>query len=328
MNNLLKKIVLRVICAFIFFGLFATSGKAELVDRIVAIVNDDIISLSELNEMFEPYAENIKSRGLSSEEERAALFKVREDILSHLIDQKLTDQETKRFGISVKEKEIDKTIERIKESNFYTDEDLRKGLARQNLTMEEYRERIREQILRSKLVNMEIRSRIVITKEDIKSYYDSHSEIYQGEKKYHLRHILLEIPSLADETGKLEIKEKADAMLEKIKTGEPFENMARKYSQSSAAAKGGDLGMFGHDVLSPQLRETLKGMKAGEVTPVLDTDLGYQIFLVQEIRDARAKSLEEASPEIQEKLYKEIVDKKFQSWLESLRKRSHIKIIR
>jgi peptidyl-prolyl cis-trans isomerase SurA len=104
--------------------------------------------------------------------------------------------------------------------------------------------------------------------------------------------------------------------------------MAGEYSESPSAKDGGDLGLFKIDELSQQLQKIVKGMKAGEFTSVIDTEQGYQIFFVQDVIRSPGKSLEEASPEIQEKLYYEIVNKKYQTWLTELRKRSYIKIIR
>jgi peptidyl-prolyl cis-trans isomerase SurA len=103
--------------------------------------------------------------------------------------------------------------------------------------------------------------------------------------------------------------------------------MARNYSESSTAPEGGDLGLFELDSLSPQLQKTIKGMKPGEVTPVLETDQGYQIFFLQEILKTPGKSLKDVSPEIQRILYEENADKKYQEWIEGLRKQSTIKII-
>ena len=256
---------------------------AEVVDRIVAVVNDDIITLFELNRSFEPYAEKVRALGYQIDKERKMLFKVREDMLSRLIDQKIKDQEIKRFNITISEKEIDQTIERIKEANFYTDEDLRAALANDGLTMEEYREQIKEQILRTKLVNLEIKSKIVITEDDIKFYYENHQDKYGGKKKYHLRNIIMKVSPFADEKEKLGIKTKMDAILDKLNEGQSFETLAMTYSESSLAAEGGDLGLFGLDELSLQLQDTIKEMKTGEFTPVLDTDHGYQIFFIQEI---------------------------------------------
>ncbi|MCJ7618587.1 MAG: SurA N-terminal domain-containing protein, partial [Desulfobacterales bacterium] len=150
--------------------------SGEIVDRIVAVVNDDLILLSELDESFKPYADRIAALGYSVDEERQTLFNVREEILNQLIDQKLTDQQIKRSKITVSDDEIDSAIERLKEANFFSDKELREMLGAEGLTMEEYRERIKDQILRAKLVNFEIKSKIVITKEDIDTYHKSHSD--------------------------------------------------------------------------------------------------------------------------------------------------------
>ncbi|MDM8553036.1 SurA N-terminal domain-containing protein [Desulfobacterales bacterium HSG2] len=317
-------------CWLIYVIVFCGSGIAnaqdiQVVDRIVAVVNDEIISLFELEQIFKPYREKIKALGYSPEKEKETIFKVREDILNQLIDQKLTDQEIGRTGITISEREIDSAVERIKESAFYTDEDLRMLLSREGMTMEEYRKRIKEKILRTKLVNREVKSKIVINEEDVKSYYENHQDAYQGGKKYNLRHILLEVNDFAD---KDKIKEKAESILAKLKAGQSFEKMASKYSESASAAKGGDLGLLDEEVLSEQIREAVKELEPGEFTPVLDTDLGYQIFFIEKITDAEGKSLKDASPEIEQKLFEEIVNEEFRSWLEKLRKRSHIKIIK
>jgi len=308
--------------------LVAKAESVEVVDRIVAVVNDDIITLLELNRSFKPYAERIRALGYSTDKERKMLFKVREDMLNQLIDQKIKDQEIKRFNIEISEKDIDQTIERIKEANFYTDEDLRAALAKDGLSLEEYRERIKEQILRTRLVNIKVKSKIVITKEDIKSYYENHQDKYSGKKKYHLYNIIIKDPLFADEKEKLKIKARMDSILKELNEGKSFETMANNYSKSSLGAEGGDLGLFGLDELSPQLQNIIKEMKAGEFTSVLDTDHGFQIFFVKEIVQNSGKPLEDVSPEIEEILFNEIVEKKYQSWLEDLRKQSVIKIIK
>jgi peptidyl-prolyl cis-trans isomerase SurA len=326
LSYLLRYIILTLLFCTLGFALVSRAESAEIVDRIVAVVNDDIITLFELNSLFKPYADKIKERGYALEKESKMLFETREDILKKLIEQKITDQEIKRFKISISEKEIDQTIERIKEANYYTDEDLRASLAKDGLTMEEYREQVREQILRKRLVNLKITSKIVITEEDIKSYYENHSDKYGGEKKYHLRNIIMKVSLPADEKEKREVKLRMDEVYAKLKAGQSFETMAKTYSES-LASEGGDLGLFGLHDLSPQLQNEIKEMKAGEFTPVLYTDQGYQILYVQEIVNTSGKPLEEVSHEIERILFDDIVDNKFQSWLENLRKQSHIKII-
>ncbi len=316
-----------LLCTFNFYLIPGAEG-AETVDRIVAVINNDIITLYELKQSLQPYAERIKTLGYSFNQEHKMLFKVREEIIRKLVDEKIEDQQIKRFNIVVSEQEVDKTIERIKEINYYTDEEFRAGLNAEGLTMDEYRERLKEQLLRTKLVNREIKSKIVITNEDIKTYYDGHSEQYGGETKYHLRNILMVVSGLADAIEKRRVKEKMETVLAKIKDGEPFENMVAAYSESPLASEGGDLGLFALDKLSPTLREAVKDLKAGELTPVLDTEHGYQIFLVQEVIQTPVKPLEKVTPEIERILFDKIVNERFQAWLEELREDSHIKAIK
>ncbi|UCD90228.1 MAG: peptidylprolyl isomerase, partial [Desulfobacterales bacterium] len=282
----------------------------------------------DLNHLLKPYVEKIEQANYPEDTAQEMLYKVRENALNRLIEKKLTDQEIKRTKMTIGEKEIDDRIEQIKKTNFYTDEGLRKELEKDGLSMEEYRQQIKDQILRIKLINYEVKSKIVITTEDIKSYYENHQSKYAGKEKYHLRNIIMKVPPFADNDDKLEIKSKMDAVLARLNAGESFETLAMIYSESSLAAEGGDLGLFDLDSLSPQLKAAINGMQAGEFTPVIDTDLGYQIFLVQDVVKTQGKSLEDASSEIEKILFTEVINKKFETWVDDLRKQAHIKIIR
>jgi len=316
----------------LFFGVFGypfvTNAKsAEIVDRIVAVVNDEVITLVELNNTLKPYMEKIQSLGYPQEKEQELVFNVRKDMLDRLINQKIEDQEIKRSKVEITEEQIDKTIERIKETNYLTDEQLRAALAKDGFTMEEYRQKIKDQILRERLVNLKVKSKIVITKEDIKAYYEKHIKEYGGKQKYHLCNIIMKVPLFSSSEKKLEIKARMDEVLEKLKAGESFEALAAKYSESPSASDGGDLGAFEFDSLSPQLQEAIEKIKPGEFTPVIDTDQGYQIFLLKEILSTLGKTLEEMSPEIERILFNESIDKKYQAWVGDLRKQAVIKII-
>ena len=309
------------------YPLIINARSAEIVDRIVAVVNDDVITLIELKGSLKPYMEKIRSLGYPPEKEQELLFKVRKDMLDRLINQKIEDQEIKRSKVEISEEQIDQTIERIKETNYLTDEQIRAALTKDGLTMEEYRKQIKSEILRTRLVNLKVKSKIVITKEDVKAYYEKHIEEYGGKQKYHLRNIIMNVPLFSDTNKKLEIKARMDEILEKLKVGESFEVLAAKYSESPAASDGGNLGEFEFDSLSPQLQKAIEKIKPGECTPMLDTDQGYQIFFLEEILSAQGKTLEEVTPEIESKLFNESIDKKYRAWIGDLRKQSVIKII-
>jgi peptidyl-prolyl cis-trans isomerase SurA len=312
----------------LLFTATATAWAAtEVLDRIVAVVNEDIILLSELNTRMRPYVQQIRNQGFDADKERQMLFKVREDLLNRLVDEKLTDQEIKRNGIQVDESEIDSTIERIKKSNFFTDEDLRRFLESEEMTMEQYREQIKEQVLRSRLVTYEVKSKIVITDEEIQAYYDSHPELYGGKISYQLRNILIRVPDYATDEEKQAVNARMQQLKSQVASGASFGELAKAHSQSPTAADGGYIGEFKRDMLSPQIQEALDGLTAGQTTDVLDTEQGLQLFFLDAINRSEGKPLDTVRAEIQQKLYTEVVDKKFISWLEELRSQSHIKII-
>jgi peptidyl-prolyl cis-trans isomerase SurA len=303
------------------------SAAAEVIDRIVAVVNEDIILFSELKERLEPYAQRIRQQGLDHDKERRMLFKVHEEMLNRLVEEKLTDQEIQRNDIKVDEAEIDSTIERIKATNSFTDEDLRRFLEQEKMTMEQYREQIREQVLRTRLVNYQVKSKIVITEEEIRTYYDSHPEIYGGKVRYRLRNILMQVAGLSSDAEKQSVREQMQQLRLQIEAGESFAELARKFSQGPAAEEGGDIGDFAEETLSPQIRAALDGLAPGQTTAVLETDQGLQLFYLEAINQVEGKPLESVRGEIHQKLFTEVVDKKFISWLENLRSQSHIKIV-
>ena len=299
---------------------------AELVDRIVAVVNNDLISLEELNIQVKPYLEKINAMGYPPDKERQMIFKVREDVLNQMIDQKLTEQEIARYKIAASDKEVDMAIERIKKANSLTDEALRQALAKEGVTYEEYRKRTKEHILRSSLVNREIKSKVVITKEDIKAYYDSHPDLYGFEEKYRLANVMIKYPESPDPSSRMQTQQKMTDILRALKAGKSIEEVIQTFSDSTARVQGGELETFSPSSLDLKIREALKDLKPGQYTGVIETDYGYQIFCLLDRIKTASKSLEDASSEIENKLYKDIVDQKFSKWLEELQSRSLIKI--
>lgn len=301
------------------------AARAEVVDRVVAVVNDDIVLLSELNQALAPYHQKIAAAGYGEEQVRQMRFKAREDLLAQMVDETLTAQEIKRLGLTVGSAEIDNMIERIKEVNYLTDEALRAALLREGTTLGDYREELKKQLLRTKLVNIEVKSKIVVTEADIKAYYEAHTDRFAGEMEYHLRNIMLAIP---DEDSAPEVRQRMEAIVAELNGGLAFADAARQYSQSVLAQDGGDLGKIGLSTLSDEIRTALEGHEAGEFTDILVTDQGLQLFYIESLVSAGGRSLAEASAEIEDTLFKEIVDAKFNTWLEGLRSQAHIKLIK
>jgi peptidyl-prolyl cis-trans isomerase SurA len=309
-------------------GRIAHAEEGVLVDRIVAEVNNDIITLYDLNRKAAPFVKRVKSMARPIEEERRMIYELREKVLDQMVDETLTDQEIKRYNITVSEEAIDSTVEEMKKRTYMTDQQLRERLEKEGLTMDEYRTQMKNQILRMRLVNREVKSKIVITDEDIRAYYDQHRDRYVGVGKVHLRQILLTVPPKASDDEKKAVRQKLEAIRQQVTGGASFEELARTTSQSPLAKEGGDLGTLAMSDLAPSILQALSGLKAGDVSPVVENDQGMQLFYVEALEEGQSKSLEDVSAEIENILYDEVVNQKFMSWLKDLRERSHIKIIR
>jgi len=300
---------------------------AEVVDRIVAVVNDDFISLDDLNRKLRPYLEKIKTMGYPPDKEQQMLFKVREDVLNQLIDQKLTDQEIARYKITASDKEVDNAVERIKKTNSLTDEGFRQALAKEGMTLEEYRKIAKENLLRANLVNREIKSKVVITKEDIKAYYDAHPDQYGFEEKYHLANVMIRSPENPGSADRKQSDRKMAEILQALKAGKSIDEVIQSFSDGTTKVQGGELGTFSLSAMAPNIREAVKELAPGQYSGIIETDYGPQIFCLLGKEKTASKTLEESSSEIENKLYKDIVDQKFSKWLEELRARSAIKIL-
>ncbi|WP_300669690.1 SurA N-terminal domain-containing protein [Desulfoluna sp.] len=153
-----------------------SAEKAEVIDRIVAVVNDDVVTLTDLNEELAPYEEKMRQMNYPLEKEMQMRFKLREDVINQLVEKKLTDQLVVRKDIHIGEEEVDRAIERVKSLNQFTDESLRSQLKQQGMAYEAYRAEIRHQLLRNRLVSYEVKSKIVITDEDIQAYYNENKK--------------------------------------------------------------------------------------------------------------------------------------------------------
>jgi peptidyl-prolyl cis-trans isomerase SurA len=300
---------------FVGIIFIVTPVRAELVDRIVAVVNNDIILMSDVKQA----ASLSKSPVVTLEEQKA--------LLDQLIDKKLTMQQVASLGIRVSEEEINATIKRIKEVNKLSDEAFLRMLELDGKTYEAFKKEMQNQLLQNRLVVREVKSKIVITDKDVKEYYDAHKELYAGKVKYHLRHILIKVDSNRSGNEKEEKYQQITDVSNRLKRGGNFADLAREFSQAPTAAQGGDLGFFELRLLTPQIRSALKGLEAGQYSDIIEADQGYQLFFVEEKQTAGGQYLEEAAAAIEEKLYSRRMEEKFQIWLADLRNKAHIRII-
>jgi peptidyl-prolyl cis-trans isomerase SurA len=305
----------------------ASAAEAAVVDRIVAVVNEDVITLYDIEMLLRPLVQNLKAQRLPPEREAQALAQLRTELLNNLIDTKLTEQEVKRYNIAITDEEIDNYIRQIKQRRSASDEQLRGVLAEQGMTMDEYRKEVRLELQRTNLVSREVRSKVVITEAEIKAYFEKNRAKYGGGTQYHLWNLFVKLPAQASPANRAAAQNMLEEVLAELKRGRPFQEIVRMTAERPSALQGSDLGLFRIEELTPRLREAVRGMKAGQYSPVVETDFGYQLVFVEDIRETASRPLAQVEAEIQDILFRERVDERFVSWLSDLRKRSHIKVM-
>ena len=312
-----------------FFILFSSvvlgQVQGETFNRVVAVVNDDVITLFELNKKIEELTGR-DAKQLRNLDENSYL-ETRRKVLDFLIDERITSEKIKELSITVGDQDIDNAIERIKKNNQWTHEELLATLEKQGITYEKFREDVKKDLSRMQLLNIEIRSKIIIREEEIQQYYDEHREEFTVNGDVRIAAILLLKPEGGGKDEHRQLLDLANDLYEQIQGGADFAELARKYSQGPGAADGGDLGYFKIGDMDRKLSKILENLPEGGVSPPIALPTGVQIIKVVEKRSNREKGLEEIRDAIYGILYQKAVDKKYDDWIKEQRENTYTKII-
>ena len=301
-------------------------SRAEVVDRIIAYVNDDIITLSELKERTNAFVAARRQNPFLQEQEQS-LEKIRRDMLDLLINERLAAQEVSRLQISVSEEEVIEAIGSIMKENRLTQETLEAELRQDGRTLDDLREQIKKNMEQTKLVSREVRSKTVITDEMIEAYYKDHREEFEGKERWRIQDIYLPFSPTDTPEERTHLRKAAKEILERLRAGADFGSLAKLYSQGPGAEAGGDLGFFSKGELEPVLEAAVEALKPGQVSPDVETTRGIHLIKLTEVDKAPAKSLDEVEGTIRDLLYKREVDFRYKEWLSGLRERSYVKIV-
>jgi len=324
----MKQSKTRVSLILFFAGiilLFHSSVSGKITNRVVAIVNDELVTLYELNTMMQLLT-GIPSEQLKSKSEDV-YFKTRQKVLDDLINQKIVFEKVKELEIEVTAKAVAQAIERVKTDNQLTQEDLLSELKKQGTNYEAYKKSIKEELERVQLINYEVKSKIILREEELKEYYNTHREEFTREGRVRLALIFLKQEDSADKKEARDLYQKAQEILLMIKDGKNFANLAEKFSNGPGASEGGDLGVFKMTELNPEMAEIIKDLPAGGVSKPIVRPYGIRIIKVEEKDGGGEKSFDQVRNAIQTILYRKELDKRYSAWIKDLRKKAYIKII-
>ncbi|MGZ6132315.1 MAG: peptidylprolyl isomerase [Myxococcaceae bacterium] len=293
--------------------------RAELVDRVAAVVNNDIITLSELQKRAAPEITRVaqESSGTERSQKQSLVMK---KALDAMIDEKLVDSELRELKVSISDKEVDAAVEEVKKSYNLTDEQLSMAVAKEGLTLTEYREQMRKQIARYKLINEKVRKNIKVSDADVKSEYDRMMRSEGEDYEVHIRHILIAVSRSAPQPQVEEARRKATAIAaEARQPGVDFAELAKKRSEGCSSSDGGDLGFFKRGTMVPEFEKVAFSLKTGEVSDPVRTQFGWHVLKLEEIRKLGMKPLAEVRPEIEERLRRQQAERLTTQYMETLR---------
>ena len=325
-----KKImkILKIIGVFLFlFGLHGSiSESVAVVDRIVAVVNQDIITLSEVEKWIDPLLvlENIRAEDRLVKKEQ--IRDLRRKVLEQIIEDKLIEQEAKRSGVRVTAKEIESALEEVRQRNNATQEDIEKALEKEGMKLDGLKKQIEKRIQRMKILQWAVKTEAKGGEKELIDFYQKNINRYRSIEVYRPRHILFIVPKGATPEQVQEAKKKCQKVLEKINKGEDFGEMALLYSEDMTAKDRGDLGYFKKgELLTSFEREALR-LKVGEVSGIVRTDFGFHIIKLTDRKGGGSVPVEEVKEKVWQDYQENEAEKAFKQFISNLREKSIIDI--
>lgn len=315
---MIKKTAAFFIVLFGFFCGVASSEGPVLLDRVVAIVNQDVITWSELYKNMDtdasPRLKELK------DDERIKIYKENEEsFLETIINVKLQVQEAKSLGLQVGDDEVKEAIESIKKKYSMTNDSFQESLKKEGYTIEEYRKRLKDQILIGKVVNQQVRSKVLVTPEEVEKFVKEDRDNSEG---FRISQVFFKKPENPADRKKVE--EKATVVFIKLKEGGDFRELAKNFSEDPSGSDGGDLGFIKKENLLKEFTEAASTLKPGDVSAPFWSERGLHIIRLEERREK--KSIGEMKDEAEKRVSEKIFTERYSAWVKSLREKSFIEI--
>jgi len=302
------------------------SGKT--IEEIIARVNNEIITRSEYEKARQSAEEDAKSEcqnRCTPEQLQTNIGDRQKNSLRDLIDQSLLVQRAKDMGVSV-EPEVIKKLDAIRtQNNFASMEELERAVSSQGMNWEDFKNNIRNTLLTQRVISNEVGSHITIGDEEVAKYYEAHKTEFVRPEQVALREI--EVSTQGKKPEEIpDLKKKAETALKRVKDGEDFGEIAKRFSDGSTKSQGGFLGVYKRGELSKELEDVVFKMKRNDLTDIMETKQGFLVLQVLEHYDEGEQSLAKVKNEIMDKLYGERMEPAMREYLKTLREQSYVVI--
>ncbi len=312
---MMKRVIFSVLLV-----LFLSSGafSSILIDRVVAVIGRDVITWSELYRSME-FQFSDRIQGMTPRERRQFLKQYEAEFLDRLIDMKVQLKEAKKLGIGVSKEEVDRAVQEIRKKYGLTEEQFEKALKAQGLSMEDYREKLAEQIILNKLQSYKFSSEIYVDDKEVEEYIREHPEEFRIAEGYRFRQILL---SVRDEKEKSLAEEVAKRIMERLKEGEPFDRVSDGFIKAPDAFTGKETIFVSKEELAKEFRNVLDHLSPGQFSRPFWTDRGLVILYLEE----RVNTTDKVKELARQRIRQERLEKKLKEWIRSLRSKYFIEV--
>ncbi len=250
------------------------------IDRIVAVVNEEVITQQEINELLENTVRQLQKQ--NTQLPRMEILE--KQLLERTILKRIQLQRAKELGLTVSDNDLDQTLRRIAQDNHLTMEEFRQALEQEGTNMRLFREEIREEILMVRLKEQEVNSRVNVTESEIDNFLHVQATSSIGNEEYRIAHILVQVSDQMDETQISAKRNRAETALESLLQGADFAQVSAEYSDAPDAMQGGELDWRPLGQMGSPFAELLVEMQPGDITPIVQSPLGFHILKLLERR--------------------------------------------
>ena len=318
---------IRQSCFLIFFvcAQLAAQTKGRLVEEIIARVNNEIITASDLQRARVALEDEAKQecRNCSPQQLQLVVAEKQKNLLRDLIDQSLLVQRGKDLGISA-ETDVVKRLDQIRQQNGIASmEDLEKRVNESGISFEDFKNNIRNGLLTQEAIRREVGSKIIIGHDEVVKYYEEHKNSFQRREQVYLREIFVSTEG-KKESDIPDLEKKARSLLQRVKNGEEFAELAKRYSDGTTAKSGGELGVFERGQLAKDIEDMAFKLDRGQLTDVIRTKTGFLILKVEQRYEAGLQPLEKVENEVMNRLYEGKMEPALRDYLKELRQGSYV----
>jgi peptidyl-prolyl cis-trans isomerase SurA len=317
--------ILLVLAIFCISNALAAQEKKRVVEEIITRVNNEIITLSDYERAQASVEDEARQdcAACTPAQLQAAVKEKQANLLRDLINESLLAQKGKDLNINV-ESDVVKRLDQIRQQYNWKDmEEMESKLREQGVSLEDYKNNLRNGFLRQEVIRKAVGSRIQISHDDIRKYYEEHKQEFSRPEQVVVSEFFLSTEK-KPESAIPQIEAKTKAYLDRIRKGESFEELSKRYSEGSTAKEGGYLGAFQRGQLSKEIEDTVFGLKRNETTDVIRTKTGFLILRLDQHYDAGVQPLEKVEQEISGHLYYERMQPELHKYLAVLREESYL----